>query len=200
MVHRPRVGTDRVRTGRVLDAGGGRGPQPGQRERRQRIRAIPHCWCRRGRTGAPSPARCPLRVAPAGTPRQIHLRACCNTVVMRYFLWCAVAPLAERHDTRKTSRARRQHSENSGERFSESLLIILYLMCSLLECFDQAKKKRRGLMKDLITDAINNSKGAASGASATGSVFSSTVPSVLDVRHRLMRSVSLKSPFVPILA
>lgn len=49
-----------------------------------------------------------------------------------------------------------------------------------------AKKKRRGLMKDLITEIIGNNGTAGS---ASGSVFSagSGMPSVLDVRHRLMR-------------
>jgi hypothetical protein len=55
----------------------------------------------------------------------------------------------------------------------------------------QSKKKRRGLMKDLITEVIAWNKGAAGagaeGGSGGGSVFSANVPSVLDVRHRLMK-------------
>lgn len=48
-------------------------------------------------------------------------------------------------------------------------------------------------MKDLITDIIAAHNPAAAGGSSTdgsnstGSVFSTAVPSVLDVRHRLMK-------------
>jgi hypothetical protein len=43
-------------------------------------------------------------------------------------------------------------------------------------------------MKDLITEVITWNKGAAgAGGEGGGSVFSANVPSVLDVRHRLMK-------------
>lgn len=45
-------------------------------------------------------------------------------------------------------------------------------------------------MKDLITEVIEATKqqGSNTGASASGgSVFNSSIPSVMDVRHRLMR-------------
>jgi len=59
-----------------------------------------------------------------------------------------------------------------------------------------AKKKRRGLMKDLITEIIGNNGAQGTAGSASGSVFSagSGMPSVLNVRHRLMRCVLLSIP------